>query len=272
MGRTLYLSESKGVRVIRDGPSVWVKWMDRSGQRIPVRLVSRVVIIGNVRLDSGSITLFTENDVPIVFMNYSGDEVAVAIPYNHRLAKHYEGQKVFLETPKNVERFRKWAETKRMVIQVDILKRLFRKMDYEIRFGVGEGNYRELLLKLRPADEEKWLTVTGVVNNLLRGMIIERLIKADLDPHVGILHRRHNFGLALDACYVMGGESDFQSLQFFRSPFVDLYIEKKAGRWLLTETGMKNIIQRFENRRDALTNMAEIVIDELFELMRELRT
>lgn len=272
MGRTLYLSENKGVRVMQDGPSVWVKWMDNSGQRIPVRLVSRVVIIGNVKIDSGAITLFTENDVPVVFMNHSGGEVAVAIPYNHRLAKHYEEQKVFLETPENSGRYRKWAETKRMVIQVDVLKRLFRKIDYEIRFGVGEGNYQELLASLKPSDEDRWLTVSGVIANLFRGIIIECLIKADLDPHIGVLHRRHTFGLALDLCYVMGGESDLQGLQFFRSPFVELYMKRRDGQWRLTETGMKNIIQRFENRRAALTNMVEMVIDELFELMRELRT
>lgn len=272
MGRTLYLNENRGVRVLRDGPSVWIKWLDRSGQRVPVRLVSRVVVIGNVKMDSSAITLFTDNDIPVVFMNYSGAESAVAIPYNHKLYKHYEEQKIFLESPENSERYLKWAETKRMVIQVNILKRLRRDLRYEIRLGIGEGNYQELLSGLKPADEEKWLTVAGVVANLFRGMIIERLIRADLDPHVGIIHRRHNFGLALDICYILGGESDLQALQFFRSPLVDLHIERKNGRWKLTENGMKNIIQRFENRREVLTNMTEIVIDELFELMRELRT
>lgn len=271
MGRTLYLSENKGVRVMRDGPSVWIKWMDRSGQRVPVRLVSRVVVIGNVKIDSGSITLFTENDIPVVFMSYSGDESAVAVPYNHKLHQHYEEQKVFLETHENSERYRKWADTKRMVIQVNVLKRLFQKIAYKFRFGVGEGNYRELLSELKPSDEEKWLMVAGIVNNLFRGLIIEHLLKADLDPHLGIIHRRHNFGLALDICHIMGAEGDMQGLQFFRCAETGQYIEKRDSRWTVTTAGMRNIIQRFENRRADLSNMVEIIIDEFFELMRELR-
>jgi hypothetical protein len=272
MGRTLYLSEYKGVRVMRDGPSVWIKRMDRSGQRVPVRLVSRVVIIGNVKIDAGSITLFTENDIPVVFMNYSGEQGAVAVPYNHKLHKHYEEQKVFLEAPENSERYVKWAEAKRMVIEVGILKRLFHHMAYKFRFGVGEGNYQELLAELKPSDDDKWLMVAGTVNNLLRGLIIEHVLRADLDPHLGVIHRRQNFGLALDICYIMGGESDMQTLQFFRCAKTGYYLESKDNRWTVTREGMKNIIQRFENRRDALNNMAEIIIDELFELMRELRT
>lgn len=272
MGRTLYLTEVRGLRVLRDGPSVWIKWMDRSGQRVPVRLVSRVIVVGNVKMDSGAITLFTENDIPVVFMNYSGHESAVAIPYNHKLSKHYEEQKTFLETPENAERFRKWAETKRMVIETDVLRRLFRDEAYKFRYGVGEGNYQELLAGLKPSDEERWLMVTGIVNNLFRGLIVEHLLAADLDPHLGVIHRRHNFGLAFDICYIMGAESDVQSLQFLRCAERGRYFDGTGKSTAVSHAGMKNIIQRFENRRDFLANMIEIVIDELFALLRELRS
>lgn len=273
MGRTLYLNENRGLRVLRDGPSVWIKWMDRAGQRVPVRLISRVVIIGNVKLDSGTITLFTENNVPVIFMNFSGEELAVAIPYNHRLARHYEEQRVFIETKENSERYTNWANTKRMVIQVGMLRRLFnKKIAHKIRFGLGEGNYQELISQMKPPDEDKWMVVTGIVSNLFRGLIIEHLLRADLDPHLGVIHRRHNFGLALDICYIMGGESDTQGLQFFRCGKDKPYMERRGNGWAVTDTGMKNIIQRFENRREALTSMIEGIIDELFDLMRELRT
>jgi CRISPR/Cas system-associated endonuclease Cas1 len=272
MGRTLYLNENRGLRVRRDGPSVWMHWMDRSGRRVPVRLVSRVVIIGNVKIEAGAVTLFTENDIPVVFMNYAGEEVAVAIPYNHRLAKHYEEQKVYLATPESGERFMKWVETKRMVIQVDVLRRLVKKMAYGLRFGLGEGDYQELLSRLKTVGEEQWLGVTGAVTNLLRAQVIEHLLRADLDPHLGVMHRRHNFGLALDICHILSAEVDMQGIQFFRSGNEKVFLERKGGGWTLTGSGMRNLIQRFENRRAALDATVEIVIDELFELMRELRT
>lgn len=270
MGRTLYLSENRNIRVNRDGPSVWVKGDNIAGQRVPARLISRVVIIGNVKLEAGAITLFTENDIPVVFLTRSGDEVAVALPYNHKLPTHYEEQKVFLETKENSLRYENWANTKRMVIQVNIMKRLNRSGAFKFKFGFGEGNYQELLLSFKPRSVAKWNTVTTVINNLFRVLIIEHLINAGLDLHIGVIHRRHNFGLALDVCYIMGGESDMQAIQFFKCAEAD-YFEKIEGNWTLTETGMKNIIHRFENRKQALNNMVSGIIDEIFELMRELR-
>lgn len=272
MGRTLYLNENRGLRVLRDGPSIWIKWMDRSGQRVPVRFVSRVVVMGNVKLESAAITLFTENNIPVVFMNHRGEELAVTIPYNHRLARHYEEQKVFLETKEKIERYTKWDETKRMVIQTGVLRRLFPEIACKIRYGLGDGNYQRLISRVKPPEENKWVVVTGIVGNLFRGLIIEHLLRAGIDPHLGILQRRHNFGLALDICYIMEAESDMQSLQFFRYARSRPYIERKGNSWTVTDIGMRNITQRFENRREALSNIIESIIDELFELMRELRT
>jgi CRISPR/Cas system-associated endonuclease Cas1 len=272
MGRTLYLNECRGLRVVRDGPSVWIRRLDRAGQRVPARLISRVVIIGNVKLDSGVITLFTDHDVPVVFMRYSGDETAVAIPYNHRLAKHYREQQVFLDGPEHTERYIAWADTKRMFIQVETLNRIFKRAAGKLRLGFGEGNYQMILSRLRPVDEEQWCVVAGIVNNLFRGMVIERLLKADLDPHLGVMHRRHNFGLALDICHIIGAESDIQAVQFFRCAGQKSFVRKKGDTWTVTDEVMRDIIQRFENRRETLENLVEIIIDELFDLMRELRT
>lgn len=271
MERTLYLSENRNIQVNRDGPSVLVKGDNGAGQRVPARLIGRVVIIGNVKLEAGAITLFTENDIPVVFLTRSGDEVAVALPYNHKLPTHYEEQKVFLETKENSLRYENWANTKRMVIQVNTLKRIMRSGSFNFKFGFGEGNYQEFLSSFKPRSVDKWNAVSGVINNLFRLLIIEHLINADLDLHTGVIHRRHNFGLALDLCYIMGGESDVQAIQLFKCGDAG-HFEKAAGNWTLTDSGMKNIIQRFENRKRAVNNMIAGIIDEIFELMRELRT
>jgi len=292
MGKTLYLNENNNdLLVKRDGPSVWITGKERAGQRVPARVLSRVVIIGNVRLDAGAVTLFTENNIPVLFMTRSAEEVAMAIPYNHTLPAHYEEQKVFLASKEHIERYEKWANTKRMIIQINIMKRLYRSLSKEFNRGIGEGNYRKLISNIKPVNDEKWLVVKRIVNHLLRGMVIEHLLKANLDLHTGIICRRHSFGLALDICYIMDAESDMQSLQFFRKSDLPArclsampaaqggtqasnksYMEIKNNRWVVTDLGMKNIIHRFENRKNALSNMVENIIDELFELMRELRT
>jgi len=274
MGRTLYLKDGggKGLTVLRDGPSVLITSRGKASRRVPARLMSRVVIIGNVRVDAAAITLFTENDIPVVFLNRSAEEVAVVVPYNHRLPDHYERQKVFLESLQNAGRFRKWADTRRMLIQSNVLRRIYRSLAPRLKYGIGEGNYQELLSGMKPQDEERWMAVMNVVNNLLRGLIVGHITKAGLDPHMGVIHRRRNFGLVLDICYIMGAESDMQGLQFFRCAKNNNYIEKKGQRWTVTDAGMRNIIQRFENRRQSLENMTAQIIDEIFELMRELNT
>lgn len=272
MGRTLYLNENSNLNVTRDGPSVWISWDNGSGQRVPARLVGRVIVIGNVRLEAGVITLFTENDIPMLFLNRAAGYAAVAMPYNHKLPKHYEEQKVFFETPKTVEKYKNWADIKRMNIQAKILARLNHPIAPKTMYGFGEGNYQIILSKMKHCSEDKWNIMTSIISNLFRLLIIEHLIKADLDYHLGIIHRRHNFGLALDICYIMGGEIDAQAIQFLRAGQDKGFIERIGNNLTVTDAGMKDIIQRFENRKDALSNMIEDIIDELFELMRELRS
>jgi CRISPR/Cas system-associated endonuclease Cas1 len=122
MGRTLYLNENKGLTVLRDGPSVWIKEDGKAGRRIPARLVGRVVVIGNLRLEAGVITLFTQNDIPVTFINRRGDELAVAMPYNHHLPRHYEEQKIFLDVDENIERFKGWLYARRKETQINVIR------------------------------------------------------------------------------------------------------------------------------------------------------
>jgi len=127
------------------------------------------------------------------------------------------------------------------------------------------------LKEIISASEEQWLVVNGMVTNIFRNMIVEHVIKAELDPHVGIIHRRHNFGFALDICYILGGESDMQSVQFFLSKRLKNLIKMEEGQWFVTDEGVKDIIHRFENKRQDVKKKIENIIDEFFELMREIR-
>lgn len=273
MSRTLYINQTSKPVIFRDGPSIWVEEEGKAGRRIPARLVGRVIIIGNVKLDSGTITLFAENNTPITFMNNRTDETAVVLPYNHRLPDHYKEQKVFLDSKENIEHFEQWANSKRALLQMALLRRFLPKLMPRFEtIGFGEGNYQEILKTLRKVGERKWLAANGIINNIFRNTIVEHLIKSGLDPHLGVLHRRHNFGLALDICYIMGGMSDLQTLQFFHTCKDHNFFEKDRENWFVTDEGMRNIIHRFENRRAAVQEKVENILDELFDLIRELLT
>lgn len=141
---------------------------------------------------------------------------------------------------------------------------------YDITKDKRLNRTRELLKGLRKINERKWLAVNGVVTAIFRTVIIERLITTGLDPHLGVIHRRHNHGLALDICYIMGGESDIQTLQFFRSRGLKELIRNDDANWTVSDDGIKNIVHRFENRRRDLREKIDKTIDDLFDLIREM--
>ncbi|MBI4843626.1 MAG: CRISPR-associated endonuclease Cas1 [Nitrospirae bacterium] len=271
MGRTLYINQNNKPVLSRDGPSILVREEGKAGRRIPVRLVGRVIIIGNVKLDSGSITLFADNNTPVTFMNNAAEETAVVIPYNHKLPDHYKEQKIFFETPENIARYKKWADAKRALLQRSFIRKFIAQDSILLAISVmNETDYQHELIKLRKVGERKWQFANCIVNNLFRSLIIEKLITNGLDPHLGVVHRRHNFGLALDICYIMGGLSDIQTLQFINSCGNKNLLVKEKDNWAVTGEGMKEIVHRFENRRPHLQESMDNIIDELFILMREM--
>lgn len=265
MDRTLYFNETKGMEVLRDGPSVWVKEEGKSGKRIPVKLVGRVVVIGNVRLDAGIITLFADNDIPVIFMNKRGQEAAVTIPFNHHLPERHEEQKIFLYNEKNILSFKTWLFSQRRKLQIKTLKRLSEAAaDKMISEGFRGKDYRLFITRFISSKEEQYKAVKGIINNLLKEMVVESLIKADLDPHTGVLNRRHNFGLALDICYAIEPEADLQCIRFIKASQV-------TQNRIMSKEDIKDIAHRFENKRKIVHEIIETIIDDLFKLMRELR-
>jgi len=271
MGRTLYITQTNKPVVVRDGPSLWIKEDGKAGRRIPARYVSRAIIIGNVTLSSEAITLLAEHNSPVTFVGLNNQETAIVLPYNHRLPVHYKEQQIFLASVHNIRRYEEWANTKRMLIHMNLIRRFIPSLAKRLeKTGIGEGNYQEVLKGLRRVKEPRWLAVNSFINELFRNTIVEKLVRAGLDPHTGIIHRRYHYGFGLDICYIMGGESDIQTLQFFRSKDLEELMDLADNQWLLTNKGIKNIVHRFENRRNHVEKLIDEIIDEVFTLMREL--
>ena len=272
MDRTLYLNEKKGLKVFRDGPSIWIREEGKASRRVPVRLISRVVIIGNLKLEAGVITLFTDNKVPVTLISRKGESVAVVMPYHDNLPLYYQSQKAFLSTEKNINRFKDWLYARRRFLEIYVLKRLSVKIAGEfIRQGFRMRDYRRVIARFNPFGKARWDIVKAVVENLFREMTVSCIIKADLDPHTGAMYRRHNFSLVLDICYIIEPLIDLQTIQFLRIAGKEDYLTKGAEGWSITDKGIKDIVQRYENSRKKLHPSVERLIDNLFELMRELR-
>jgi len=252
-----------------DGPSIWIWWENKAGQRIPLRLISRCIIVGNIRLETSLISLLASNNIPIIFTSLSGEEVAIALPYNHRLPRHWREQRTFVDSKKNRERFINWAKIKRMTLQLLMLKKLFPQNRNRLNRELGEGNYQRIISKLRPRDEANWKIVKNFIENLLRGLIIEHLSQAGLNLNLSVIHRYHNYGLVLDFLYILEPLVDEQTIHFFRHLKGILLFNQSATNLALNKEGVKNIIDHFENEKNSNENIIVNTIDEFFHLMRE---
>lgn len=270
MERTLYLNEKKGLIVMRDGPSLWIREKDKAGTRIPARLVNMVFIVGNIKMDAGTLTLFTENNTPVTFMNRKGEAIGVVMPYNHTLPNHHEQQRRFLLRDENVEAFKKWILSQRRETQITVMKKInWEKAQDFLTKGFRESDYAEIINGHRYAKEAEWVTAYGVVNNLIMEMVIREIINSELDPHMGITSRNCNFGFALDLYPIMSPEAELMTLQFFTSCRWHGYVAWSEKKCILTKDGLKNIVHRFENRKTLLARRLDMAIRGYFDLLRQ---
>lgn len=269
MEKTLYLCENKTLMVVRDGPSVLVKEEGKADRRVPARMIQRVVISGNIRLDTGLITMFTDNNVPVTMFDRSGNRIAVVLPCRQRLPERGTEQKIFLESEYHIKRYMTFLRAHRHGIQINVLKRLLKKQipDAYITVGLKEDDYRHAIENAITAQSPGFQQIHRIVSALFMEMIVRKLITSGLDLHRGVMHRRRDFGLALDICHALGPEMDIQSIQFLRSKKECVRNECKE----ISSEDMKTIAVRFENRKEALASMTEHIIDGIFELIRELK-
>lgn len=275
MERTLYLNEAgTNISVMRDGPSLWVKEEGSSGRRLPVRLLDMVVLIHNVKIDADSLMLLSKNRIPVLLLDRRGEKVAYVLPYERKIPARYRDQKFILRYERCQFRYRNWAQAKRLLIASSALRRIL-KDSYRSCQLLGEGNYeeilRELIQKLR-VSRDVWNSVRMMVSTLFEGLIIKRLIVWGFHIHTGIINKNKNFGLVQDLAYILGGEIDSQTFQFFDcgEPRGKVFLSN-SGQWEVAPSAVREIVHRFENRKKAILGIIEDTINELCELIREMR-
>jgi len=265
--RTLYFCENtKGTEVRRDGPSIWVRELGRAGYRVPYRLIGRVVVIGDIVINTAVITLFSENGVPVLFISRLADEIAFMSPVRGALPGHYMLQKTIRKNEAVIEAFSRWSSMISSGLQKEAARTLCHSLSRDIRLRMGAQDYEEIIDYLKPSDEKKWNVVRNFIAGLLRLVIVEELCKAGLDPHPGILHDGECYGLASDICTVLRPEIDVQALHFFGSSVDHPVSGKKFNSSRLTEQAVQVIVRRFENNRLALHRLVASLIEDLISL------
>lgn len=255
----------------RDGPSLWIMMGNRAGRRVPARLISRVIITGNVKLDASVITLFTESGKPVIFLSRKGEVLATAFGMINPNWRIKERQTILFTNSLYRPRVLNWITARRRNNQMRLLKDLScKEVELLTRKGLREKDFKRIIAPYLPADENIARVVTGTVTGLIHELAADCLLASELDPHLGVLHRRYNLGLVRDLAYIMEAEAIRQTVQFFRIKRWEFYLDFVEGEWLLNAGGMKSIAMRFENQRSAIEEMINSLIDDIFQLMREL--
>lgn len=270
MGRTLYICENDKVVATVDGPSIWIERPMKAGQRVPIRLVSRVFLVGEVKISSEAILTLAEHNIPLIVCRMSGEDKAVLLPFNHKLPRYFKEQRIILESKQNIMKYMNWVETYRNYFQIQVLKKYFPNL--KRKNELGESDYKLLLTKLVPKNKALCMPVKQAVNYLIRGLLIENVNKAKLDLHLGVYFRRVNFGFVLDLSYLLEPKADEQVILFFKQPNYGRFFEQNNGKMTLTKEGHRNIVHRFENKREELETEIGRVIDDFFHLIREMQT
>lgn len=259
------------MKVRRDGPSLWIREEGKAGRRVPARLVSRVVILGNLRLDTAVLMLFAEHEVPIMFLSPSGEAKACLMPAETASESLKERQRLIAEDDLFLQRAEQWLISMRKSIRLGVLRALAPSLarEYEC-LGFRDGDYDMALRAFLPCDQRLVAPVSSTIAGLLHELIVRQVVDAGLDPHCGIMHRRMNFGLCKDFLYVLDAEIDRQTVRFFQtkrcSPLNDP--SKKPGN--VTSWAGRAIIHRFENRRPQVACTIDTLLDGYFRLLREL--
>lgn len=256
---------------MRDGPSLWIMMGNKAGRRVPARLISRVIITGNVKLDASVITLFTESGKPVIFLSRKGEVLATAFGMINPTWRIKERQTLLFTNRIYRPRVMNWFNARRRNNQLQLLEHLsYKDLKLLTSKGLRERDFKRIIASYLPEDEKMVRVIIGTITGLLHEFITDCLLASELDPHLGVIHRRYNLGLVRDLTYMIETEAIRQTIQFFRMKKWEFYLDFAEGEWLLNAGGMKSIATRFENQRSAVEEMINNLIDDIFQLMREL--
>ena len=236
----------------------------KAPRRVPARLIGRVVIVGNVPMESAVVTLFVQQGTPVIFFDRRDLRPAITLLCEERGPQRRSRQHLLFRRPPTSERIRLWLRSKRRLSVVRVLKRLSRRLAKRFeREGLREEDYDALLRTLRRSNP-RWQVLVGVLRGMMLEFVIPLLQRARLDPHCGVLHPAEDFGLGLDFCFVLEPEIHLQALRFFKDP-------TRRGHlpWFPRGKDMQEIVLRFENNKKNLEAQVQALIDELLDLMRD---
>lgn len=195
--------------------------------------------------------------------------MALTVSLGPKRLRYSHRQRIFLTSKENLERYMNIVRSWRRRMQLHLLKKLLKEPDklewYRVH-GLKKEEYRKLLKPYMDRYSWRYHLILGIVHGLFLEMVIARLKTSGLEPDMGILHHRQRMGLALDICYILEPEQHLQTIQALRSR----NLQSLFGKDGISPEGLRNIVQRFENKLPRLKVLTDAVIRNIIEAIEEL--
>lgn len=257
MDRTLFLNERPGLRVSRDGPSLWIEQAGRAGQRVPVRLVRRVIVAGNVALDAGSLALLAERGIPVALFDRHGTPQAVVLGLRDGLRQRRARQVALSEDREKHERIVAWLDAWERGRQWRLLRRLdparahlwrrtgFRSCDYEQWIAVearARGRSPQLRMFLR---------------GMLQALVASEILSAGWDPHAGVRQRSTLLGFVKDCTSALHPDAD------------QLWLTAPAAPDQSQSVLTRAVAAHFDAARGRMETLVRVMLDQFARLLWE---
>jgi CRISPR/Cas system-associated endonuclease Cas1 len=257
MDRTLFLSERPGLSVRRDGPSLWIEQPGSAGRRVPVRLIRRVLIAGNVALDTESLTAFAERGVPVTLVGRNGQPVAMVVSCASGLFARRGLQVGMVENPSVQERVSSWLRAWERGRRLALAARLDSATAARWRCtGVRTVDYEQWvqrLGRLRGAVAPQRRLFHAAVGTL----ILDRIAEAGWDPHVGVIHRGEPLGFVKDCAMAFRADAD------------RLWLDQGCRTHHAETMLPPDVAECFERHRLRLAKLLDRLLDQYADLVRE---
>lgn len=272
--RAAYLNSKDTTYITAEGTRLVIIGPQNKTRKIPAKYLNVVYTRGKSVIDSSALCLLTSANIPLIIKGIREKE-AILLPYNHRIHKFHREQRIILKSRTNLNRYLNWLERQKRLQEISVMDKF---SHIGLDRDIGEGDYQiwlnNFLVKIKQNYENKsWRYVRFQIRYLFRGLIVEALLRAKLDVHLGGYHRRVNFGLVLDFNYVLDPRIDEQNILFFcQKSWTDFLTKTSENQIILTDEGFKNIVHRFENKKIQTYDILESIIDDYLYLVRELRT
>jgi hypothetical protein len=200
MERTLYLSEKETLRIRCDGPSLWVEQANHAGQRVPARLVRRAIVVGNVTLDSASLTLLAQRGVPVALLDRRGEPLAMVLGLQDGTRQRRARQAALSEDRGKCERIAAWLDAWERGRQLRLVRTIDPSRARQWRStGYRQIDYEDWVLtqaRMRNCHARSRTFLTGALHELIAAEIADQ----GWDPHAGVRARGTPLGFVKD-CY-----------------------------------------------------------------------